>query len=90
MSYIIDRRLNAKNKSAVNRQRFLRRYREQTPLVRTGVPDDSAHAIRFFAGPESSWITGQCLTIDGGMDLRGAPDLSSALSRFRELTESSS
>lgn len=29
MSYIIDRRLNAKNKSAVNRQRFLRRYRNQ-------------------------------------------------------------
>ncbi|WP_323815028.1 YeaH/YhbH family protein [Cellvibrio sp. NN19] len=29
MSYIIDRRLNAKNKSAVNRQRFLRRYRQQ-------------------------------------------------------------
>ncbi|GAA6166776.1 YeaH/YhbH family protein [Sessilibacter corallicola] len=28
MSYIIDRRLNAKNKSTVNRQRFLRRYRQ--------------------------------------------------------------
>lgn len=28
MSYVIDRRLNGKNKSAVNRQRFLRRYRE--------------------------------------------------------------
>ncbi|WP_207061446.1 YeaH/YhbH family protein [Motiliproteus sp. SC1-56] len=27
MSYIIDRRLNGKNKSSVNRQRFLRRYR---------------------------------------------------------------
>ncbi|TVP90730.1 MAG: YeaH/YhbH family protein [Pseudomonadaceae bacterium] len=27
MSYVIDRRLNGKNKSAVNRQRFLRRYR---------------------------------------------------------------
>lgn len=27
MSYIIDRRLNSKNKSMVNRQRFLRRYR---------------------------------------------------------------
>jgi uncharacterized sporulation protein YeaH/YhbH (DUF444 family) len=27
VSYIIDRRLNAKNKSMVNRQRFLRRYR---------------------------------------------------------------
>ena len=29
MSYITDRRLNAKHKSAVNRQRFLRRYRDQ-------------------------------------------------------------
>ena len=28
MSYLIDRRLNAKNKSTVNRQRFLRRYRK--------------------------------------------------------------
>jgi len=28
MSFIIDRRLNGKNKSAVNRQRFLRRYRD--------------------------------------------------------------
>lgn len=28
MSYIIDRRLNAKNKSTVNRQRFLRRYKK--------------------------------------------------------------
>lgn len=28
MSYIIDRRLNGKNKSSVNRQRFLRRYRK--------------------------------------------------------------
>ena len=28
MSYIIDRRLNGKNKSMVNRERFLRRYRQ--------------------------------------------------------------
>ncbi len=28
MSYIIDRRLNSKNKSTVNRQRFLRRYKK--------------------------------------------------------------
>ena len=27
MSYVIDRRLNGKNKSTVNRQRFLRRYK---------------------------------------------------------------
>lgn len=29
MTYFIDRRLNGKNKSAVNRQRFLRRYKSQ-------------------------------------------------------------
>ncbi|HBR98457.1 MAG TPA: hypothetical protein DD979_13940, partial [Gammaproteobacteria bacterium] len=28
MSYIIDRRQNAKKKSTINRQRFLRRYRK--------------------------------------------------------------
>ena len=28
MSYVIDRRLNSRNKSTVNRQRFLKRYRE--------------------------------------------------------------
>ncbi len=28
MSYIVDRRLNAKNKSTINRQRFLERYRQ--------------------------------------------------------------
>ena len=29
MSRLVDRRLNGKNKSAVNRQRFIRRYKEQ-------------------------------------------------------------
>ena len=29
MAYLIDRRPNARNKSAVNRQRFLRRYKKQ-------------------------------------------------------------
>ena len=28
MTHIVDRRLNGKNKSAVNRERFLRRYRQ--------------------------------------------------------------
>jgi len=64
------------------------RYRAQTPLVRSGVPDDSAYAVRYFAGLESAWVTGQCLTVNGGMDLRGAPDLSPIIARFRALTES--
>jgi len=28
MNYLIDRRLNGRNKSAVNRERFIRRYKE--------------------------------------------------------------
>lgn len=36
MSYIVDRRLNAKNKSTVNRQRFLQRYRKR---IRKAVSD---------------------------------------------------
>lgn len=36
MSYIIDRRLNAKKKSTVNRQRFLRRYKDH---IRRAVSD---------------------------------------------------
>ena len=35
-SYIVDRRLNSKNKSTVNRQRFLKRYRKQ---IREAVSD---------------------------------------------------
>jgi uncharacterized protein len=44
MSYIIDKRLNSKNKSAVNRQRFIRRYREQ---IQKAVSDQvSSRSIR--------------------------------------------
>jgi NAD(P)-dependent dehydrogenase (short-subunit alcohol dehydrogenase family) len=44
-------------------------------IPRPGEVDDIAQAIRFFAGPESSWITGQLLTVDGGHTLRAAPDM---------------
>lgn len=36
MAYVVDRRLNSKNKSLVNRQRFLKRYHEQ---IREAVSD---------------------------------------------------
>lgn len=34
-----------------------------------GEPEDVAHAVAFFAKPETSYITGQVLCIDGGMSL---------------------
>jgi len=38
----------------------------QTPLGRIGKPQDVAPAVAFFASPDSSWITGEMLTIAGG------------------------
>lgn len=46
----------------------------QQPLARHGEADDIAQAVRFFAGPESSWVTGQRLTVDGGNTLRSFID----------------
>ena len=43
---------------------------------RLGTVDDVATAVRFLAGPESSWITGECLAVDGGHHLRRGADYS--------------
>jgi len=45
-------------------------YFENTPISRLGTVDDVAQAVRFLAGPESAWITGECLAVDGGHHLR--------------------
>jgi 3-oxoacyl-[acyl-carrier protein] reductase len=39
----------------------------QIPLGRFGDPEDIAGAVAFLAGPEGKYITGQTLTVDGGM-----------------------
>jgi NAD(P)-dependent dehydrogenase (short-subunit alcohol dehydrogenase family) len=44
------------------------------PIHRSGEVDDIAEAVRYFAGPESSWVTGQLLTVDGGHTLRAFID----------------
>lgn len=36
------------------------------PLGRIGEPEDIASAIAYLLGPESSWVTGQVLSVDGG------------------------
>jgi NAD(P)-dependent dehydrogenase (short-subunit alcohol dehydrogenase family) len=55
---------------------YLNRYTEQTPLGKCGgEPEDIAKAVRFLAGPDSAWITGQSFAIDGGHELRRNPDM---------------
>jgi len=52
-------------------------YISQTPLADVGQPEDVGHLARFLIGPESRWITGQCIGIDGGNGLRRGPDYGS-------------
>ena len=41
--------------------------KKQIPLGRAGQVQDIAHAVAFLASPESDYITGQILSVDGGM-----------------------
>ncbi|MCQ9368035.1 SDR family oxidoreductase [Brevibacterium sp. 50QC2O2] len=43
----------------------------QYPLKRLGEPEDIANAVTFLLSDEASWITGQCLALDGGVTLTG-------------------
>jgi 3-oxoacyl-[acyl-carrier protein] reductase len=39
----------------------------QTPMGRLGVPEDVARAVAFFVSEDANFITGQVLSVDGGM-----------------------
>lgn len=43
-----------------------RRLIESIATRRLGTPDDIANGVLFFVAEESSWVTGQVLSIDGG------------------------
>jgi NAD(P)-dependent dehydrogenase (short-subunit alcohol dehydrogenase family) len=45
-------------------------YLNEMPISRLGTVEDIAAAVRFLAGPESGWITGENLGVDGGHHLR--------------------
>ncbi|MDR3235063.1 MAG: 3-oxoacyl-[acyl-carrier-protein] reductase [Planctomycetaceae bacterium] len=41
--------------------------KNRIPLGRIGLPEDIANAVLFFVSDEASFVTGQILTVDGGM-----------------------
>jgi NAD(P)-dependent dehydrogenase (short-subunit alcohol dehydrogenase family) len=45
-------------------------YLAEMPVSRLGTVEDIAAAVRYLAGPESGWVTGVNLPIDGGHHLR--------------------
>jgi NAD(P)-dependent dehydrogenase (short-subunit alcohol dehydrogenase family) len=54
----------------------------EMPLGRSGEPDDIGQAVRYLAGPESAWVTGQSFAVDGGQELRKNPDLSDMVAKL--------
>ena len=43
--------------------------KKMVPMKRLGKPEDIARVAVFLAGPEASYITGQVITVDGGLSL---------------------
>ena len=49
-------------------------YLDNMLIRRVGTVEDVAHLVRFLAGPESSWISGQAIYVDGGQHVRRGPN----------------
>jgi NAD(P)-dependent dehydrogenase (short-subunit alcohol dehydrogenase family) len=49
-------------------------YLAEIPLGRVGEPEEIGALVRFLIGPESGYITGQTVSIDGGQSLRKGAD----------------
>jgi len=44
---------------------------QRVPMGRLAHPSEIADVIAFLAGPRSSYVTGQCLVVDGGWAVQG-------------------
>ena len=48
-------------------EEFTRQRKASVPLGRMETPEDVAHVVAFLAGPRSGYMTGQALSVDGGL-----------------------
>lgn len=53
---------------------LVKSFEDIIPLGRVGESEDLAKVIRFLSGPDSQWVTGQVLAVDGGQVIKGFPD----------------
>lgn len=56
---------------AGNPEKLEEAFRRSIPLGRIGQPDDLPGAILFFASPDAGYITGQVLSVSGGLTMNG-------------------
>ncbi|MBX3015547.1 MAG: 3-oxoacyl-ACP reductase FabG [Caldilineaceae bacterium] len=69
----IDSRVPSPNEPPIGQPDYAGPVVPVTPMRRIGVPDDIAEAAAFLVSDRASFITGQCLTVDGGFLLGGVP-----------------
>ena len=56
---------------AGNPEKLMEAFRRSIPLGRIGQPDDLPGAIVFFASDDAGYITGQVLSVSGGLTMNG-------------------
>jgi 2-hydroxycyclohexanecarboxyl-CoA dehydrogenase len=56
---------------AGNPEKLMEAFRRSIPLGRIGAPEDLPGAIAFFAGEDAGFITGQVLSVSGGLTMAG-------------------
>ncbi len=54
--------------SAPNKE-LLDKFAKRVPLKRLGIPKDIAGAVKFLASDEANYITGQVLSVGGGLTM---------------------
>ena len=69
----IDSRVPDPQGPPIGRPEYAESVIPETPLRRIGLPEDIAETAAFLVSERASFITGQCITVDGGFLLGGTP-----------------
>ena len=68
---VIDMFFDDYKKGAGNPEKLEEAFRRSIPLGRIGQPDDLPGAIVFFASDDAAFVTGQVLSVSGGLTMAG-------------------
>ena len=58
-------------KGADNPDKLIEAFRRSIPLGRIGTPDDLPGTIAFFASDDAAYVTGQVISVSGGLSMAG-------------------